>query len=524
MINLRISIKNGIQTALTASAICLAANSASAAYPTGYYDSLEGKCGAELMRAVKAAVKDHTVINYGSGTWDAFKDTDVRTIDGVDYWWDMYSNELLRVSDGRPNSNVMNVEHSVPNSWWGKTKNAAYQDIVHLNPSDSKANSRKSNYPLAELSYVDWTNGVSSVGTPKSGQGGGNGNAYEPADEYKGDFARAYMYMFTVYDEISWKSGTYWMYDPSLSTMFKTWASQLLLKWSANDPVSEKERVRNDGIYLNQKNRNPFIDLPDLAEHIWGSKSNVPFSLDGTGPEDPEDPEDPEPQTDVYTWLEAGDADEGEWTFENIELAPELSYVWSWKIYKDKGYLNASAYMSKTAYRAEAYAWSPEISLKNVVDATFSFSHAAKFQTTLRTLCKLVVKDVATGEISEIEMPTWPEPDSWTFVNSGKIGLSEFADRDIKIGFLYGSSSTGADTWEIRDARLELKRSTGVCMTTPDEDDSDFVEVWGNNIYAPDGARIFDLNGREYDGRNMQPGVYIVAKPTFSKSVKVMVK
>lgn len=508
---------------MIAAAICLTAVSASAAYPEGYYDSLEGKCGAELMRAVKATVRNHTAVEYGARTWDAFEDTDCRTVNGVDYWWDMYSNEMLRVSDGRPDSNIMNIEHSVPKSWWGKDKNDAFKDLAHLNPSDSKANSRKSNYPIAEISSESWTNGVSSIGSPKSGQGGGASIVFEPADEYKGDFARAYMYMFTVYDDINWKSTNGWMYDTSFSTMFKTWASQLLLRWSANDPVSQKELTRNDGIYKHQKNRNPFIDLPDLAEHIWGSKSNVPFSLDGSGGEPGTNP-DPDPETDVYNWLSGTDSDMGDWTIELVELTDPVTYVWSWKEYDGQGYLNASAYVSGKPYPALAYAWSPEVSLENIIDASFSFSHAAKFQTTIKTLCGVVVKDAATGEISEIEVPAWPSSGKWTFVNSGKMDLSEFAGRDIHVGFKYGSSSAGADTWEIRDARLELKRGTGMCLTTPDEDDSDLVEVWGNNIYAPEGARIFDLNGREYDGRGLQRGVYIVAKPTFAKSVKVMIK
>lgn len=103
-------------------------------YPDGYYDSLNGKCGVALMKAVKAMADGHKEISYGSGTWEAFEDTDVRTVNGVDCWWDMYSSDNVPVSSGHPG---MNVEHSVANSWWGKSKNAAYKDLVHLNPSNS---------------------------------------------------------------------------------------------------------------------------------------------------------------------------------------------------------------------------------------------------------------------------------------------------------------------------------------------------------------------------------------------------
>ena len=54
----------------------------------------------------------------------------------------------------------------------------------------------------------------------------------------------------------------------------------LLMKWHRQDPVSQKEINRNDSVYKVQKNRNPFVDYPFLAEYIWGNKkgSNLDFS------------------------------------------------------------------------------------------------------------------------------------------------------------------------------------------------------------------------------------------------------
>ena len=60
----------------------------------------------------------------------------------------MYSSNNVPVSSGHGG---MNVEHSVANSWWGGTKNDAYKDIVHLNPSNADANSRKGNFPIGEI-------------------------------------------------------------------------------------------------------------------------------------------------------------------------------------------------------------------------------------------------------------------------------------------------------------------------------------------------------------------------------------
>ena len=43
-----------------------------------YYKSLNGKCGKALMEAIKDLCIDHTELSYSGGTWNAFKETDVR--------------------------------------------------------------------------------------------------------------------------------------------------------------------------------------------------------------------------------------------------------------------------------------------------------------------------------------------------------------------------------------------------------------------------------------------------------------
>lgn len=268
-------------SAITLLLALTAASTALAAAPDGYYDSLEGKKRTELRNAARDIVKNHKEIPYGTNTWDAFKQTDVHFVNGRQAWWDMYSDDVTYTINGHSG---LNIEHSMPNSWWGG-KNAdyeAYCDIVNLNPADETANSKKSNYPLGEIRNVTWTNGVCSIGQPVSGQGGGASYVFEPADEYKGDFARQYMYMFTVYNDTGWAARYDWMYDLNSIIFLRPWASQLLLKWSAEDPVDQKEINRNNAIYKVQGNRNPFIDLPELADYIWGDKNDTPFTFGGS--------------------------------------------------------------------------------------------------------------------------------------------------------------------------------------------------------------------------------------------------
>lgn len=206
---------------------------------------------------------------------DYFRVTDVYP--ESNRWWDMYSDIPLYA----PSFKGLNREHSFPKSWWGgSTTVSAYVDLNHLYPSESAANMAKSNYPLGEVDRsekIAFENGVSTVGYPVQGQGGGASRVFEPADEYKGDFARTYFYMVTCYQNLTWK-WTY-MVNQNVYPTLNNWSVQLLMKWHRDDPVSQKEIDRNDAVYSFQDNRNPFIDHPELAEYLWGDRVGEVFRL-----------------------------------------------------------------------------------------------------------------------------------------------------------------------------------------------------------------------------------------------------
>ena len=229
--------------------------SALATAQSQYYTSVDGVAGgATLKNALYNLIKVHERISYGSGTastWGAFYSTDRNPATNQVY--DMYSSEVRYFGDKGSAISGMNIEHSLPKSWWGGTKNDAYCDLHHLNPSDQNANSRKGNFPLAELESVSWDNGVTYVG--KATINGSSVSAFEPCDEYKGDFARTYMYMFTCYQNLSFEY-TWMNYENSAYPTLRPWAVELLLKWNKQDPVSQKEIDRNNAVYEIQGNRN----------------------------------------------------------------------------------------------------------------------------------------------------------------------------------------------------------------------------------------------------------------------------
>lgn len=266
------SLRMSCATVLTTVAVTM-----SAAIPAGYYRSLNGKSGAALKTAASELVYNHTQLGY-SALSSHFLKTDVYPVGDPKYgqWWDMYGNIPLYT----PSFAGLNREHSFPKSWWGGGSNTpAYTDINHLYPAEAKANQAKSNWPLGEVySANQYDNGVSKVGTAVTGQGGGARYVFEPANEYKGDFARTYFYMVTCYQNLTWASNYSWMLQHNTYPTLSKWAIDLLLKWHREDPVSQKELDRNEAVYKLQSNRNPFIDYPILAEYIWGNRMGEAFS------------------------------------------------------------------------------------------------------------------------------------------------------------------------------------------------------------------------------------------------------
>jgi endonuclease I len=90
---------------------------------------------------------------------------------------------------------------------------------------------------------------------------------FYPGDEWKGDVARMMMYM-----HIRYANRCKATFVGTGSTTFHAEMPDLFLKWNAEDPVSEHERVRNEVLQNRQGNRNPFIDNPYLATILWGGE------------------------------------------------------------------------------------------------------------------------------------------------------------------------------------------------------------------------------------------------------------
>lgn len=243
--------------------------------PGLYYELAQGTAGPLLKQTLGYIICCGKRYRYGSGSkrsWDAFYHTDRDTL--TNQVLDMYSNEVRYFNPEKPTASVkdFDIEHMLPKSWWGGDVNPAYCDLFHLVPGDYSANRSKSNHAPGIPSDSTFNNGSFVTG---SGAAYGLTRVFCPANEYKGDFARAYFYIATCYgDSLKWlQSGEPGIaMDESSWQEFRPWLRDLLMSWHRLDPVSQKEKTRAIEINKIQGNRNPFIDYPELVEYIWGDK------------------------------------------------------------------------------------------------------------------------------------------------------------------------------------------------------------------------------------------------------------
>ncbi|MBO5787183.1 MAG: endonuclease [Bacteroidaceae bacterium] len=477
-----------------------------AAAQSEYYTGIDGTKGGETLKtALHKLIKNHQQISYGSGkssTWGAFYTTDAVIENGKRRVLDMYSNEKRYFGDKGEAVSGMNIEHSVAKSWWGGTKNNAYCDLHHLNPSDQNANSRKSNYPLGELTSVSWDNGVTFVG--KANIDGSSQNAYEPCDEYKGDFARVFMYMFTCYQDLTWEY-TWMNYEKSTYPTLKPWAVKLLLKWHKQDPVSEKEINRNNAVQEVQGNRNPYVDYPQLADYVWGDSVNYVFHLNG------------EVENGGSTGGNEGGSDsENKWkeylneNFDGTSMVfttQETIGNYPWELSSKYKMAVATSYVDNTNNEAESWMISPAMDFTKDSVAKISFDYVIRYcesgkESEYHSL--LISNDYA----GDVETATWESIDfeaaanttSWDVTRINEMVLPEkyMGDHNVTIAFYYKGTSTKAGTFEIDNVVLQAIEgyNNGDDSTTGDEDgDGDDGGDEGGNTGGTEGN-----NGNFTDG------------------------
>lgn len=146
-----------------------------------------------------------------------------------------------------PNHRFINCEHTWPQSKFGNTSVEEKRvDLHHLFPSDSGANSSRSNLPFGEVRNGHRVCGDSYKGFLPNGKLG-----FEPPNIHKGNVARAMFYVSYIY---------HMPIDPQQESFLR--------QWHKDDPVDLDEAYRNKRIEEIQGISNPFIDRPDMVDRI----------------------------------------------------------------------------------------------------------------------------------------------------------------------------------------------------------------------------------------------------------------
>jgi hypothetical protein len=240
-----------------------------------YYASLEGKTGAVLKQAIQDIIANPNLVrkhNYGDA-YDILKDSDQNPENSSQVWL-MYVEQPRSKLDTQTGTSgaagFWNREHiycqsrggfsdatsSTPagiNVW--STTNAddiaaGHADAHHIRAEDSPENSLRSNR---------------NYGVDYNGPSGSQGS-------WHGDVARAVFYMATRYNALNVVNG-----DVSETPVGYIGDLATLLLWNVADPADDFEMNRNNVVQVWQKNRNPFIDYPNLADFIWGNNVGTPW-------------------------------------------------------------------------------------------------------------------------------------------------------------------------------------------------------------------------------------------------------
>ena len=230
-------------------------------YTGNYYDSINTIDSNSLKLELNKIINNGFMhISYGEAT-EALK-----TIDSYDnhYVECLYSGMRMDPQNSGSSHGQWNKEHIWAKTYgFNATSYNAYSDVQMLRVTESGINGSRGD------KYFNNVDGTSEFGNSW------NDSEFEPRDEVKGDVARIMFYMTVMYDSDSLDLEL--TDDVSLINASKAQLGgtaylgklSVLLDWAKNDPVDEREIVRNNAAFNIQKNRNPFIDHPEYAYYIF---------------------------------------------------------------------------------------------------------------------------------------------------------------------------------------------------------------------------------------------------------------
>ncbi|MBK0402162.1 endonuclease [Adhaeribacter sp. BT258] len=224
-------------------------------YSKTYYNNSENKSEEQLKTALKGITSNpYTSFSYNAARDKMFMEFDNWKVNGrgatVNTLECIYTGRKITgyTSRSQAQNSPMNfnTEHTFPQGYFNEAP-PMVSDMHHLFPSDNPANGSRSNYRFG-MATTPYKN--DAINTPSHL---GANNHYEPRDAQKGATARAMLYFVIRYSD-------YQNFFAPQEAILKTWNHDF-----APTAVDVK---RNDDIHALQRNRNPFVDYPQLASRI----------------------------------------------------------------------------------------------------------------------------------------------------------------------------------------------------------------------------------------------------------------
>ncbi|MCB9246091.1 MAG: endonuclease [Flavobacteriales bacterium] len=211
-----------------------------------YYDATFDLWEEELKESLRTLIS----ANYRSLGYNTARDRMYGSIDNVNGEVTcVYTGRVARFNTRSGATQAdFNCEHTWPQSMFNSSE-PEKSDIHHLFPTHSFANSIRGNLPFGEVNSASWTEGGSSMGDGK----------FEVRPAHRGDAARALFYFATRYRNYQ---------------SFLTAQESILREWSMQDMPDAKERSRNEAIFNEQRNRNPYVDFPGFLDRISSLSTN----------------------------------------------------------------------------------------------------------------------------------------------------------------------------------------------------------------------------------------------------------
>ncbi len=220
-----------------------------------YYDNVMDLTGDQLKAGLRTLISTNTNTNYDAAKLQLFQNVD----NYGGYVTCIYSGINYNISSSYNGSSDPNTEHTYAQSWFSSTSSTIKKaDIHHLFTSTMQINSSRGNLPFETVANHSTAN-VYYATSPWQSFRGNNSfgiQVFEPADESKGNIARALLYFYVRYDDPLVQGGVDML--------------PRLIEWHEFDPVDNAEIARNQAVYTYQTNRNPFIDHPEFVQRIWG--------------------------------------------------------------------------------------------------------------------------------------------------------------------------------------------------------------------------------------------------------------